>query len=166
MCWLFILCAMLNNQGGDAMLSVKDIMTKDVITVSPEMEIAHAARLLLEKSINGVPVVDGTGKLVGILCQSDLVAQQKKFPIPSLFTILDGVISFTSMKSLEAEIQKITAATVADAMTPDPVTVGPEISIEEVGSIMVDRNFHTLPVVDAGELVGIVGKEDVLKTLL
>ncbi len=166
MCWLFILCAMLNNQGGDAMLSVKDIMTKDVIKVSPEMEIAHAARLLLEKSINGVPVVDGTGKLVGILCQSDLVAQQKKFPIPSLFTILDGVISFTSMKSLEAEIQKITAATVADAMTPDPVTVGPEISIEEVGSIMVDRNFHTLPVVDAGELVGIVGKEDVLKTLL
>ncbi|MBW2602510.1 MAG: CBS domain-containing protein [Deltaproteobacteria bacterium] len=148
------------------MLSVKDIMTKDVIKVSPEMEIAHAARLLLEKSINGVPVVDGTGKLVGILCQSDLVAQQKKFPIPSLFTILDGVISFTSMKSLEAEIQKITAATVADAMTPDPVTVGPEISIEEVGSIMVDRNFHTLPVVDAGELVGIVGKEDVLKTLL
>ena len=148
------------------MLSVKDIMTKDVIKVSPEMEIAHAARLLLEKSINGVPVVDGTGKLVGILCQSDLVAQQKKFPIPSLFTILDGVISFTSMKSLEAEVQKITAATVADAMTLDPVTVGTEISIEEVGSVMVDRNFHTLPVVDAGELVGIVGKEDVLKTLL
>ncbi len=148
------------------MLSVKDIMTKDVITVSPEMEIAHAARLLLEKSINGVPVVDGTGKLVGILCQSDLVAQQKKFPIPSLFTILDGVIPLTSTKNLEAEIQKITAATVADAMTPDPVTVEPETSIEEVGSIMVDRTFHTLPVVDAGELVGIVGKEDVLKTLV
>ena len=148
------------------MLTVKDIMTKDVITVSPEMEIAHAARLLLEKSINGVPVVDGTGKLVGILCQSDLVAQQKKFPIPSLFTILDGVISFTSMKHLEKEVQKITAMTVADAMTPDPVTVGPETSIEEVGSIMVDRTYHTLPVVDAGELVGIVGKEDVLRTLV
>jgi CBS-domain-containing membrane protein len=157
---------MLNNQGVDAMLSVKDIMTKDVITVSPEMEIAHAARLLLEKSINGVPVVDGTGKLVGILCQSDLVAQQKKFPIPSLFTFLDGVIPLTSAKNLEAEIQKIAAATVADAMTPDTVTVGPETSIEEVGSIMVDRNFHTLPVVDAGKLVGIVGKEDILKTLV
>ena len=147
------------------MLSVKDIMTKDVITVSPEMEIARAARLLLEKSINGVPVVDGTGKLVGILCQSDLVAQQKKFPIPSLFTILDGVISLTSTKNLEAEIQKIAAATVADAMTPDPFTVGPDTSIEEVGSVM-DRKFYTLPVVDAGELVGIVGKEDVLKTLV
>lgn len=148
------------------MLSVKEIMTRDVITVSPETDIAHAARLLLEKSINGVPVVDGTGKLVGILCQSDLVAQQKSFPIPTLFTILDGFIPLTSMKHLKREVQKITATTVADAMSANPVTVQPEASIEEVGTIMVDRNFHTIPVVDKGKLVGIVGKEDVLKTLV
>jgi CBS-domain-containing membrane protein len=148
------------------MLSVKEIMTRDVITVSPETDIAHAARLLLEKSINGVPVVDGTGKLVGILCQSDLVAQQKRFPIPTIFTLLDGFIPLTSMKHLEREVQKITATTVADAMSANPVTVRPEASIEEVGTIMVDRNFHTLPVVDKGKLVGIVGKEDVLKTLV
>jgi CBS-domain-containing membrane protein len=148
------------------MLSVKEIMTRDVITVSPETDIAHAARLLLEKSINGVPVVDETGKLVGILCQSDLVAQQKRFPIPTLFTLLDGFIPLTSMKHLEREVLKITATTVADAMSANPVTVRPEASIEEVGTIMVDRNFHTLPVVDKGELVGIVGKEDVLRTLV
>jgi CBS domain-containing protein len=148
------------------MLSVKDIMTKDVITVSPETGIAHAAKLLLERGFNGVPVVDGTGKLVGLLCQSDLVAQQKKLPVPSVFTFLDGVISLTSMKHLEKEIQKITAMTVADAMTPNPVTVGLETSIEEAGTIMVDRKFHTLPVVDEGELVGIVGKEDILRTLV
>jgi CBS domain-containing protein len=157
---------MLNDQEGDDMLSVKDIMTKDVVTVSPETGIAHAAKLLLERGFNGVPVVDGTGKLVGLLCQSDLVAQQKKLPVPSVFTFLDGVISFTSMKHLEKELQKITAMTVADAMIPNPVTVGPETSIEEVGSVMVDRNLHTLPVVDEGELVGIVGKEDVLRTLV
>ena len=148
------------------MLSVKDIMTKEVITVPPDMKIARAARLLLGKSINGVPVVDKTSKLVGILCQSDLVAQQKKFPVPSLFTLLDGVIPLTSMKHLEKEVQKITATTVADAMTPNPVTVGPETSVEEVGSIMVDKHFHTLPVLDGGRLVGIVGKKDVLKTLI
>jgi CBS domain-containing protein len=148
------------------MLSVKDIMTKDVITVSPETGIADAAKLLLERGFNGVPVVDATGKLVGLLCQSDLVAQQKKLPVPSVFTFLDGVISLTSMKHLEKEIQKITAMTVADAMTPNPVTVGLETSIEEAGTIMVDRKFHTLPVVDEGELVGIVGKEDVLRTLV
>ncbi len=148
------------------MLSVKDIMTRDVITVSPETDIAHAARLLLEKSVNGVPVVDETGTLVGILCQSDLVAQQKKFPIPTIFTLLDGFIPLTSMKHLEKEVRKITATTVADAMSPNPVTVRPDASIEEVGTIMVDRNFYTLPVVDKGDLVGIVGKEDVLRTLV
>ena len=148
------------------MLSVKDIMTRDVIAVWPEMDIAHAAKLLLEKGINGVPVVDGTGRLVGILCQSDLVAQQKKFPIPTLFTLLDGFVSLTSMKHLEKEVQKITATTVADAMSPNPVTVRPDASIEEVGSIMVDKNFHTVPVVEKGELLGIVGKVDVLRTLM
>jgi CBS domain-containing protein len=70
------------------------------------------------------------------------------------------------MKDIEKEVQKITAMTVADAMTPDPTTVGPDTSIEELGSIMVDKNFHTVPVVDEGALVGIVGKEDVLRTLV
>lgn len=58
------------------MLKAKDIMTKEVATVSPETEISTAAKLLLEKRINGLPVVDAFGRLVGVLCQSDLVAQQ------------------------------------------------------------------------------------------
>ncbi len=148
------------------MLKVKDIMTRDLVTVSPEMEITHAAKLLLEKRISGVPVVDGEGKMVGILCQSDLITQQKRFPIPSVFTLLDGIISLTSMKHIEKEAQKISATTVAHAMTPNPFTVTLEMSIEEVATIMVDKKFHTLPVVDKEKLVGIVGKEDILKTLM
>ncbi|MBT9438144.1 MAG: CBS domain-containing protein, partial [Desulfobacterales bacterium] len=58
------------------------------------------------------------------------------------------------------------ATTVAHAMTPNPVTVRPETSVEEVAALMVGKNFHTLPVVDEGKLVGIVGKKDVLKTLM
>ena len=141
------------------------IMTTDVITVSPNTEIVKAAKIMMEKRINGLPVVD-SGKLVGILCQSDLIAQQKKFPIPSLFTFLDGYISLTSEKHLEKEVQKIAAATVDQAMTPHPVTVSPSTPIEEIASLMVDRNFHTLPVLVEGKLVGIVGKEDLLKLLL
>lgn len=151
---------------GGVMLRVKDIMTKDLITVSSNMGIADATKILLEKRINGVPVVDETGELVGILCQSDLITQQKKFPVPSLFTFWDGIFSFTSIKQIEKEVRKISAITVADAMTPNPVSVGPETSIDEVADLMVENNFHTLPVVDEGKLVGIVGKEDVLKTLM
>jgi CBS domain-containing protein len=148
------------------MLKVKDIMTKKPITVSPETEIVHAAKILLENRINGVPVTDETGKLVGILCQSDLIAQQKKLPVPSFFTFLDGLIPLTSMKQFRKQFQKIAAITVAQAMTPNPVSVRPETDIEELAALMVDNNFHTIPVVDEGELVGIVGKEDILKTLI
>ena len=148
------------------MLKVKDIMTKDVISVSPEMEITTAAKILLEKRINGLPVIDASGRLVGILCQSDLVAQQKSIPIPSVFTLLESFIPLTSIKRIDKEVEKIAALTVKQAMTPNPVTVGPETDIEEVAKLMVDKKYHTLPVMEGDKVVGIVGKEDVLKTLL
>jgi CBS domain-containing protein len=148
------------------MLKVKDIMTTELITVSPQTEITSAAKILLEKRINGLPVIDDSGKLVGILCQSDLVAQQKSIPIPSVYTLLDSFIPLTSLKRIDREVQKIAALKVEQAMTPDPVTVGPETDIEDVARLMVDKKYHTLPVVEDDKIVGIVGKEDVLKTLL
>ena len=141
-------------------------MTKEIISVSPETEIANAAKILLEKRINGMPVIDAFGRLVGIICQSDLVAQQKGIPIPSVFTLLESYIPLTSIKRLDKEMKKIAALTVKEAMTPDPVTVSLETDIEEVAKLMVDKKYHTLPVVEGDQVVGIVGKEDVLKTLL
>jgi CBS domain-containing protein len=70
------------------------------------------------------------------------------------------------MKHLEKTVKKMAATTVADAMTSNPVTVRPETGIEELAGLMVDKNFHTLPVVDEGQLVGVVGKEDILRTLM
>ena len=145
---------------------VKEIMTENPITVTADMEIFKAAKILLDNRINGVPVVNDSGKLVGILCQSDLIAQQKKLPVPSLFSFLDGYISLSSMKNIEKEVRKIAASAVSDAMTPNPVTVGPDSSIETVAALMVDHNLYTLPVVDKGALVGVVGKEDILRTLM
>ncbi len=147
------------------MIKVKDIMTREVLTVTPDTEITQATKLLIDKRINGLPVIDASGKIKGILCQSDLIAQQKKLPLPSFFTFLDGFIPMTSMKQLERQIQKVSATTVAHAMTPDPVTVDPETPINLVAALMVDKNFHTLPVVQGEKLVGIVGKEDILRTL-
>jgi CBS domain-containing protein len=63
-------------------------------------------------------------------------------------------------------VEKIAAVTVGQAMTPDPVTVGPQTDIEEVAALMADKKYHTLLVIEDGRLVGIVGKEDVLRTLL
>ncbi len=148
------------------MLKVKDIMTTEIITVSPDTEIVKAAKILLEKRINGLPVIDDSGKLAGILCQSDLVAQQKSIPIPSVFTLLESFIPLTSIKRIDKEVEKIAALTVKQAMTPNPVTVGPQTDIEDVAKLMVDKKYYTLPVMEGDKIVGIVGKEDVLKTLL
>ena len=148
------------------MLTVKDIMTTQVITLSPDTDIVQAAKMLLENRINGAPVIDEQGRIVGILCQSDLVAQQKKIPLPTVFTLLDSYISLTSSKQLEKQVRKIAAWTVSDAMTPNPVTIQSDTRIETVAALMVDSNFHTLPVVEDNRLVGIIGKEDVLRTLL
>ncbi|MGB5987065.1 MAG: CBS domain-containing protein [Desulfobacterales bacterium] len=148
------------------MITVDEIMTTELIALTPGMDITQAARVLLENRINGAPVVDDQGRLKGILCQSDLIAQQKKMPIPTLFTFLDGFIQLTSVKQLEQQTRKLVALTVADAMTPKPVTVQPDTTIETVAALMVDNNFHTLPVVAGERLVGIIGKEDVLRTLL
>ncbi|WP_207262159.1 CBS domain-containing protein [Desulfovibrio sp. Huiquan2017] len=147
------------------MLKAKDIMTTECITLTPETDIATAAKVLLDKKINGAPVLDD-GKVVGVLCQSDLVAQQKKITLPSFFTLLDGVIPLSSHDELDREMTKIAALKVGDAMTAAPTFVQPETSIEDVATLMANQKLYTLPVIENGKLVGVVGKEDVLKTLL
>ncbi len=148
------------------MLKAKDIMTKDVITVDPETEVIQAAKLLLAHHINGLPVVDQEGHLQGIICQSDLISQQRKIPLPSFFIMLDSFVPITSYKNIEKVLQKMSAITVKEAMTANPVTVGPETDLEDIATLMVKHSIHTVPVVDQGMIVGIIGKEDILRTLM
>ena len=147
------------------MLTAKDIMSTTVITFTPDTEIIAAARVLLEKRINGAPVVEGD-RLVGILSQTDLVAQQKILSLPSLFTIFDSFIPLRSYEKIDQEMRKISAMTVGEAMTAKPVAVQPDTPISDIAQIMVEKKIHTLPVVEGDRLVGVVGKEDVLRTLL
>ena len=147
-------------------MNAKDIMTTEVISVYSDTKIADAAKLLLEKHLNGLPVIDHEGRLVGIICQSDLIFQQKKIPVPTVFTFLDGLFPLTSYKDMEKEVKKIAAATVSEAMVSSPFTVEPETSLEDIATMMVRHNIHTLPVVEGDRVVGVIGKEDVLRTLM
>ena len=148
------------------MRTAKDIMTTPVITILPDADVTEAARLLLDKQINGLPVVDALDNLVGILCQSDLVHMQKSLPIPSLFTLWDGFVPLSSAALIETEVKRIAASKVSQAMTTKIVTIPPDMGLDEIAALMVDKKFHTLPVVENGRLIGIVGKKDILKTLI
>ncbi|MDT8379674.1 MAG: CBS domain-containing protein [Desulfotignum sp.] len=147
------------------MIKASDIMQTRIITVTPDTDITRAGKILLENHINGVPVVNDQGELKGILCQSDLIFQQKEMPVPPIFTILDSIFPLFSSKKMNDEFQKIAAATVAQAMVKHVVTVTPETPVSEIASLMVEKHFHTIPVVVDRKLVGIIGKEDVLRTL-
>ncbi|AGW14238.1 CBS domain-containing protein [Megalodesulfovibrio gigas] len=147
------------------MLTAKDIMSKSPVTVTPSTDVATAARIMLENHFNGLPVVNNAGVLVGIVTQSDCISQQGSIKLPSYFTILDSFIPLPSMEDMEGEIAKMTAATVDGLMTKDVATVTLDTSIEEVANLMVDRRFHTLPVLDGDKLAGVIGKEDLLRVI-
>ena len=148
------------------MLTAKDVMTTNVVTIPEDTDISVAAQLLFDKGFNGVPVVNAAGALTGILCQSDLVAQQKNLSLPSVFSLLDAFIPLGSMKDLDREVEKISALTAAHAMTKNPVTVTPATGIDTVATLMTEKGYHSIPVVDAGAIVGIIGMRDLLATLL
>lgn len=147
------------------MQTARDIMSSDVVTISPETDINEAAKLLLEKDFNGLPVVDEQGALVGVLCQSDLVVQQREIPLPSFFTVLGGFVALTSLNQLQRAVDKMAATRVHQAMTPDPVSVNPDTPVNKLADLMVEQKYHTIPVLENGRLVGVIGKKDILRLL-
>ncbi len=148
------------------MKSAKDIMSSKVITVQLETPISELAKILTENNINGAPVVDTTGKLVGIVTENDLVFQRKKVHLPTMITVLDAFFFMESPEKLKKEMQKISGCTVADIYSPSTVTVTEDTSLEEIATTMSEKNIHTLPVMRKTTLVGIIGKRDIIKTLI
>ena len=148
------------------MKKASDIMTKDVVTVRKDTTVAELANLLTTNNIGGAPVVDGQGRLLGVVTESDLIDQSKKVHIPTVVTILDSVIYLENPDKMEKEMLKMAGATVGDIFTEDPKTVVEDTSLEEIATIMSEENIHTLPVVRDSEIVGIIGKGDIIKTLI
>ena len=147
------------------MLTAKDIMTKEVITVSPELPVDKLAAILWQNKVSGVSVVDEDENLKGVVTESDLIDQTKKVHIPTVVTILDSVIFLENPAKIDKEIKKMTGTTVKDICTTDPITVEEGTTLDEIASIMADKHIHTLPVLKDGRVVGVVGKSDIIRTI-
>jgi CBS domain-containing protein len=143
-----------------------DIMTKDVITVRPEVSVTELALLLASHGISGAPVVDDDGRLIGVVTENDLIDQKKKIHIPTVVTILDSVFYLENPDRVEKEMRKMAGVTVRDIYSRAAVTVTEETPIDEIATIMAEKKIHTLPVMRGESLVGIIGKRDVIKTLI
>ena len=145
------------------MPAAKDIMTLNVITVTRDQPIKELSELFVTHKINGVPVVDDDGGLIGVVTQGDLIEQQKNLHIPTVIALFDAVLFIESAKKFEEEAKKLTGKTVNDIYHRNPVTVTPNTEVNEVATLMAEKDVHTIPVVDGGKLVGIIGKIDVIK---
>lgn len=148
-----------------AELKARDIMTPDPITVTPEAGVVEAARLMTDNNVGALPVVDD-GRLVGLVTEGDLIMQDVRIEYPTYIQLLDGFIMYPPAHArFEHELKKAVAATVEDVMTAEPVTVSADAPIEDVATLLSEQDVSRLPVLDAGRLVGIVSKHDIVRAI-
>ncbi len=121
---------------------VRDYMSRDLLTVSPETEIMRAIHLLVEHDVSGLPVVDGQNRLCGILTERDCIRI-----------------------ALQAGYFDEAGGRVADYMSPSVHTVTPDDTLMDLAELFVESPFRRCPVVEDGRLVGLICRRDVLRAL-
>jgi CBS domain-containing protein len=146
-------------------LKVRDIMQPDVITVGPEATVRELAAILAEHKISGVPVVDESGDVLGMVSESDVILQDAEFRFPYYIQFLESVIYLQSFAKFEERFRKTFGTKVAEVMSDDPVKISPDASIYEAATLMADRKVNRLPVLEEGGLVGIITRGDIVRAI-
>lgn len=137
---------------------VRDIMTTPVVTVRPETPLKEVARLLVERRISGVPVVDADGRVLGVVSEADFLAREAgeaRSPRHLLWW-------FVAPREA-AQSARLRSTTAGGAMTSPAITIGPDRSLSEAAALMARSKVNRLPVVEAGRLVGIVSRADIVR---
>ena len=145
---------------------VRDVMTTDVLTFRPDDTVDVATSRLLERDVDGAPVVDDDGRVVGMLGVDDLLVQETQLHYPTVFSLFGAYLELpSSHRRFEAELRRAIAANVRDVMHADPVTCTETDTLEQVATLMHERKLSRLPVVTDGALVGIVARGDLLRAI-
>ena len=145
-------------------MQAKEIMSSLVFTVSPDTPVAHIARMLREKHISGAPVVDGAGKVVGIVTEIDLIKRHARVHFPIYLPFLDSLIFLESPRRFQEDVRRVLGATAQEIMTEPVRTATLETDVEELATLMVDERANPIPILDeSGVLVGIVSHTDIVR---
>ncbi|MGL5922990.1 CBS domain-containing protein [Chroococcidiopsis sp.] len=146
--------------------TVADVMTRDPIVVRPETSLHDAIKLLAEKRISGLPVVDDAGKLIGTISETDLMWQETGVTPPAYIMFLDSVIFLKNPAQYERDLHKALGQTVGEVMSQDLITVAPDKPLRDAAQLMHDRKIQRLPVVDpSGKVIGILTRGDIVRDL-
>jgi CBS domain-containing protein len=146
---------------------VRDIMSSPAITVTAGTHIPEVARLLRAHQISGMPVVDDGGKLIGIVTDHDLILRNAPVREPRYFALLSGYIplSLEDHRHYKEQLRHTMAVTAGDMTEPGIHTVAPDTALEEAMELMLDPKVTMLPVLEQGEVVGVVTRTDLVRLI-
>lgn len=148
--------------------AVGRFMTTDVLCVRRDTTIPDAVRDLVERGVDGAPVVDDDGRLVGMLSATDVMVQDARLHLPTVIALFGATMELPGQAArYNRDVERALASTVAELMAPDPLTVTAEATMSDAATRMHDADVSRLPVVDTTDrVVGIVARGDVLRYLI
>lgn len=141
------------------------IMSRDVISVSLQTTVKEIAAILNEKKISGLPVVNEKKELVGIVSEGDLIWKVARPHIPPHIQLLGGIIFLENFGEISLELKKMMALTASEIMTSKVVTITEETAVEDAAALMLNKKINRLPVTRGKEVVGIITRSDIIRTL-
>jgi CBS domain-containing protein len=144
-----------------SIVKISEIMTPDVVTVGPETTFKEIVDRLVHADVSGVPVVDDRGRLVGIVTEADL-ASKEAYGVRRRRTLSLLADSLAAPRW----IHKAFGSTAADVMTKEVVVCSPDDDVRIVTRRMLEASVKRMPVTQAGSVVGMVSRHDILKTLI
>ena len=147
------------------MPTARDIMTTEVITIKKSASIENLANLFIEHKVNGIPVENDNGDVIGMVTEGDLIEQNKNLHIPTVIALFDAVIPLEGQKTFESEVKRLTPSKVEDIYKNKVISVTPDKDAQYIGTMMAENDIHTIPVIEEGKLLGIIGKIDIIKAM-
>lgn len=143
-------------------MKVRDVMTRQVITARPEMTLRDLALLLSEHRISGMPVVDVSGTILGIVSEADILVKERGHaPAHG-----GGLSWIFGERAASDDLRQHAATTVGQAMTTPAICIDHDRPLREAAALMLDRNVNRLPVMENGLLVGILTRADLVRAYI
>lgn len=143
-------------------MKIKQVMVKKVISIKSDSTVEQAAKILIKNNISGAPIVSKSGKLVGIVSEKDLF----KAIYPNLQDIIKHLGLWLDKKTVKHRVDAKRKQPITRIMAKQVITAKPDDPILKAGSVMLVKRIHRMPVVDKGQIVGIVSRRDIFRKLL
>ena len=143
-------------------MKARDVMVRDVITIGPRDSVAHAAKLIAQNDVSALPVIDGHGRLVGLISEGDLMNREE---IGTEIHHPWWIEAVTPGATLAAEFAKSHGKRVEEIMSENVITATEDTSLADIAALLERNRIKRVPIVQHGELVGIVSRSNLVQAL-